>query len=604
MGIKKRYVWLVPFSIITIKWILIFYIYKDFNLNLKILFNFDDLSYFPFIISLSDLNLSPTFNEYYNVNNLISFPQASIIIHAIFYKIFGLFSYVILQIIFVITAYILIYHFAKKTGVSELSAILGVIIFFSFPIFFQFLSFFDTYYFFSHFKEQIFDYYLVNFRFPRPLVTNLFFYSFLIFSLRFLKDKNSMRSNHVFLGILLSMLLQSFIHLFLLASFLLILLYLIKIKKKNNFLKKNIINLIFFLFSFIFFSFFFFYQLFFSEPDYSLRMGLVYLDFEKRKKIFIEVFFHLVNFKYLLIIFFYYLFYLFLKKNNPKLIMSYKFYLLIFFISILMPLIFIIFSPYVIWLKHFFDVKNLVFLFGLFIIFTYLIDTIIKNVKFKNIILIFILLLTANSIYYHNTISKKYLLNKVYYDNLKEVINKSETFTNKTKQNIFSNSDLINYYYTYKKHNILFPQGFHVSLNDNQLEILMINSLKSVGFNKDNFEDFIQNKITWRSTNNISHITGYKYQFNTFYTYFDISDYKINEISFLKKNKLFLSESVALSKNAISRLVIKFSDHQLITEIKPTILIFDKRQDIINFNHSEEYVEIANNQSFTLLKLK
>ena len=57
-----------------------------------------------------------------------------------------------------------------------------------------------------------------------------------------------------------------------------------------------------------------------------------------------------------------------------------------------------------------------------------------------------------------------------------------------------------------------------------------------------------------------------------------------------------MSESVALSKNAISRLVIKFSDHQLITEIKPTILIFDKRQDIINFNHSEEYVEIANNQ--------
>ena len=49
--------------------------------------------------------------------------------------------------------------------------------------------------------------------------------------------------------------------------------------------------------------------------------------------------------------------------------------------------------------------------------------------------------------------------------------------------------------FTHKKQNILFPNGFHVSLNDNQLEILMMNSFKAVGFNQSNFRDFIQNKI-------------------------------------------------------------------------------------------------------------
>ena len=79
---NKEIIWLLPFFIILSKWILIFYIYRDFSYDFSILLNFNDVSYFPFIVSLSELNLSPTFNEYFVTEKLITFPIASIIFHA------------------------------------------------------------------------------------------------------------------------------------------------------------------------------------------------------------------------------------------------------------------------------------------------------------------------------------------------------------------------------------------------------------------------------------------------------------------------------------------------------------------------------------------
>ena len=71
---NKEIIWLLPFFIILSKWILIFYIYRDFSYDFSILLNFNDVSYFPFIVSLSELNLSPTFNEYFVTEKLITFP--------------------------------------------------------------------------------------------------------------------------------------------------------------------------------------------------------------------------------------------------------------------------------------------------------------------------------------------------------------------------------------------------------------------------------------------------------------------------------------------------------------------------------------------------
>ena len=142
MKIDNRYIWLLPFLIILSKWVIIFYTYRGFDFEFVILSNFNDISYFPFILSLSELNLSPTFNEYFSTEKLITFPIASMFFHALFYKIFGLISYIFLEIIFVTLAYVLIYYLFKEIGFKEKSIILGTIFFFFITSFFEFFKFF------------------------------------------------------------------------------------------------------------------------------------------------------------------------------------------------------------------------------------------------------------------------------------------------------------------------------------------------------------------------------------------------------------------------------------------------------------------------------
>ena len=363
---------------------------------------------------------------------------------------------------------------------------------------------------------------------------------------------------------------------------------------------------IIFLMIFILFSLPFFFQLLLAEADYSGRMGLFPMDNNIKKNLLIKTFHHFLNLKYLTLILVFVIFYFILKKLNLKTIESYKFYLIIFLYSVFAPFIFLLFSPYIIWFKHFFDVKNLIFLIGTFLIFIFVIDLIIRNIKLQKwfFSLIFVFLLVLNSIHYYNLIYKNNLLSKDYFTDLEEVIYEHKILNTENKINIFSNSKLINYYFTHKKQNILFPNGFHVSLNDNQLEIQMINSFKAVGFNQSNFRNFIQNKISWKSENKIGQISGYKYQFNSFYTYFDIDTYEKNEIQFLKQNKIFLSESIALSVNEIEKFSTRFQNHKVIQEIKPDIVIFDKRVNDFDFTVSNDYSEIINNKSFVLYSLK
>ena len=122
----------LPFLIILFKWIINFYYLNDLEIDLKILLNVNDIQYFPFIISLSDLNFSPSYNDFFKTEGVTSFPYASIITHSIFHKLFSLYGYVIAELMFYIFGYLFIYAFLKKAGISNLSAlIVTFLIFFS-----------------------------------------------------------------------------------------------------------------------------------------------------------------------------------------------------------------------------------------------------------------------------------------------------------------------------------------------------------------------------------------------------------------------------------------------------------------------------------------
>ena len=172
---KKLYLVFFPILLVFSNWILVFYHFQNFGDDITIFLNFNDISYFPFIVSLSDLNFSPSYNDYFQAEGLITFPYASIAFHAIFYKFFGLFGYIFSQIIFVTLTYYLIFYFLRLSGISNEISIFTTLIVFNIPIFLEILSYFFQNDLLFHFKNNIFDYHLTSYRYPRPLVTNIFF---------------------------------------------------------------------------------------------------------------------------------------------------------------------------------------------------------------------------------------------------------------------------------------------------------------------------------------------------------------------------------------------------------------------------------------------
>ena len=89
---------IVSISVLT-KWIVLFIFYEN-NLFTNILTSIQDKQYFPLIISISNLDFSPTYLDIVKSNKLISFPVYGIFFHSLFYKIFGVFSFIFLEYFF------------------------------------------------------------------------------------------------------------------------------------------------------------------------------------------------------------------------------------------------------------------------------------------------------------------------------------------------------------------------------------------------------------------------------------------------------------------------------------------------------------------------
>jgi len=595
----------LPFFIIFFKWGITFYYLSDLAIDLKILLNFNDASYFPFIISLSDINFSPSFNDYFLTEGVTSFPYASIIFHTILFKFFDLQGLVVAELLFCISGYLLVCYFLRKSGISNLSSILVTFLIFFSPVILEYVSFFFSNENFSNLKDSIFAYHLNSQRFPRPLVTNIFFYLSLISLLNFVKNDFKIKKDYLLFGVILSLLLQSFIYLFLVVGFSFFIILLLNLMSHKDSFKEKFKHIQLLIIIFLLLSLPFILQNIFVEEDYAARMGLFSVNLEEKKLLFQKTIDHYLKIKNLIygsVVFGFYI--LFKKKFSSKYLLSFRVYLVLLISSFIAPLIFIILSPYVIWFKHFFDVKNLIFIMGIILISAFIIESFKEKLLTKNFLsILYIFILGCNIFYYSLSASNNYAKNKDRWADLSKVIIKSNDIINNKTNSIFSNSDLINYYYTYKHQNISYPDGFHTSLDDNQLENQMINSFKSIGYSNSDFKEYLANKISWRSFNEIAQISGYKYQFSSLHTFFDINDYSKKEIEFLKNQKLFLSESIALSKKEISRLVDKFEKHQIIEEIKPNILIIDKGENIMKFVLSNEYSKILDTKFFSLIIL-
>ena len=281
-------------------------------------------------------------------------------------------------------------------------------------------------------------------RFPRPLITNLFFFGFLCSTLKFYleKDHNIKKRYLLFSFIFLGFLLSSFFYFFLLSAFLLLITLLLNYKKKiikfNNVVFLSKYTIIFILISFLFI-----YQIIFIEKDYYPRIGTILLSPENKIFLYNHLLDGFLKKEFILIFFINIILGIFNYLLNSNIKNFFIFFNLVFLSSILIPFIYLFFMSQITFFSNFVFIItlssllllkiNLIGIFMIIIKFNFL-------VKFKNLFLLISLffLIFINLIYFKETSKVEMLSQGIHFNS-----NKDSSFRKDFKDLVY-NLDKIN----------------------------------------------------------------------------------------------------------------------------------------------------------------
>jgi len=214
MIIKKNYIlFLIPLVLFLSKWTLSFIIFPDDFLITKILVDTPDSQYYPIITSLANFDFSPSYHDNIDAENLLAFPYGPIILHALFYKIFGSISIILSEFIFILLFFIVIFKIFKHIGFSFSSAIFSALLILFIPTLFDLLSSFSIPYIL---ELKTANTYIFSTRFPRPQVTSFYYLAFIYLSLRFADniESNSNKKYAIYVAIILGLIVNSFFYFF------------------------------------------------------------------------------------------------------------------------------------------------------------------------------------------------------------------------------------------------------------------------------------------------------------------------------------------------------------------------------------------------------
>ena len=576
------------FLIISIKWFLSFY-YFDETLDIKIIFESvtDGKYYYPLIKYLSDFNFNQSFDP--EISNLqgIPLPIGGILIHAILFKLINFWSFILIEFI-CLFAFIYIFtnifnfiHFKN----SHIPICLAILIFLS-PIIIK-NTFLIDFQFMKIYSDNIF-----NFRVPRPMVSNLYFFGFVLIILKMINKEFFKIKYFILLGILAGLSLSSFFYHFVIEFILFISVFIYKFKK-NIFTKiKEKTNLFLVGSLFFFFSISpFLLNLHYHENEFTIRQCVFELDYENKIELIKYFLKKYTSINFLAIITILSFLNILINKNlKDEKKISNIFYLL-FISTILAPIIFIIISNKSCVLYHF---VNLIILSGLTYIFI-IMSIYIKKIKFKKerksyflIIFICLVLYSFNEIKRNKSLISNEDFNRFRYE-FKLITQKIKSefdiqnislLTFETDLMIWSilndikYLDLINALFTSKK--------------DYMIEDDLISSFKKLKLTDKEFYSFISNKKEgWRYMNkDMAKFFFYKYQANSLITFNKSKSFKHEEYEFIKKSSPLLHQQMILPNEEIARLLDKFNkfDKELIL---PDIIILNKNDDFINFTNFE-----------------
>jgi hypothetical protein len=440
-------------------------------------------------------------------------------------------------------------------------------------------------------------------RYPRPLITGILIFLALYLILDFKKQLfKSFENTYVIkISIILGLLLNTFFYYFVIFSFLLSIIFLTNINKKI-FSKILFKKLSLFVVVFLIFMIPFVFQNIYSEPDYSIRIGLIEISNEKR--------FFLVTYllkKLLSLEFFPFLlvaclsFYYsnnYLRKHTEKL--NTFFYLIIS--SILSTITFISLSPSIISIYHFADI----ILFSLALYFSLIFFTAIyKFIKKKNfsniffsdsaVIIFFVIFLMLDSLYTIKEFKKKGELIK---EATKLEIFLADERLNDTNLKLFTNDRIAsNLWLLNDNNNLLISDGFTNSLENSQIEYNYINNLKHFGFSEKKFKNFISFGKSEVRNNFFLRLFIYRYQANSLYTYSDKKQYTSDFHEVITNTSPFRAQNQIIPEDEKRRLLDLFTNHKVDSDLTADYII-------INYSLISEYFEILNNDYTEIFSTK
>ena len=559
------------------------------NLNTLLLFNLKDTQYFPIVYSLSEYDFYPTYLENLRAENAIGFPILGAVVHALFYKIFGIYSFILLeyffQIIFLIIllkVFNLVFESQKKSFYFLISVMLVS----------SLIAISSTYYDNIVFQNlnSLFD---NNFgtRFPRPLITGILIFLTFYYILDF---QNQMKKSFdniyvVKVSILLGLILNTFFYYFLVFTTLLTIIFLKNVTKKL-FSKVIFIKLMLFLVIFSIIASPFIFQQIYSETDYAIRIGLIQVEDEKKYYLITYFLKKLLSFKFISIIAISTLFYYYFKKEYKKTNIFF------YFIpsSIISTILFIILSTSIISIYHFADIIMFSLILYLSIcIFSISYEFMIKTRFSKNIfsnmsviyfIIIFLTVDTFYSVYEFN--GKKIAIRETL--KIEKFLDDKKIYDTKLK--LFSNDRYVSNLWLLKGNtNLIISDGFTNSLKNSQIEHNLINSMKYFGFTEKRFEKFISLGKSEVRNNFFLRLFIYRYQANSLYAHSDNKYYtspfqkKIREIS------PFRAQNQIMPEDEKKRLLKIFINHEIDNEILADYII-------INYSKISKYFDILNKE--------
>lgn len=369
MSFNKKYFFLglVVLSTLLPK-LIISIIYFDNSTLVNTVFNVEAAGYFPIVISLSDFIFNPTYLENFNDSNLISFPIYGLFVHAFFYKIFGIYSFFILELIFQFIFLVIFLKVLEKIFIDpNFSLYFCLLIFLSISLLATILSYENISY-----LRHLFNLLDEDFgsRFPRPLFTGIIYFYFFYTLFTFKENLKKLNLKYfILLFFLLAIFLNSFFYYFFNFSILLIFL-LIRYLDINifKFLFVNKLKIFLILSSFIMFSLPFLVQLYYGENDYFIRMGGLELNLNQKLYLLKYYFINLFRLESLLLIIPSVVIYIFLNRKyyefKDQVTKLNKFFYFIL-ASIISPPIFFIISPKLVSIYHFLDILLFIIIFYL-----------------------------------------------------------------------------------------------------------------------------------------------------------------------------------------------------------------------------------------------